>query len=32
VFDIKHEDYGVRGFPCLDLEGRLWNFGTYDPW
>lgn len=32
VLDIKDEDYGGRGFSCLDLEGRLWNFGTYDPW
>jgi uncharacterized glyoxalase superfamily protein PhnB len=32
VLDIKDEDYGGRGFSCHDLEGRLWNFGTYDPW
>jgi len=32
VIDIKDEDYGGRGFSCRDLEGRLWNFGTYDPW
>ena len=32
VLDIKDEDYGGRGFSCLDLEGHLWNFGTYDPW
>jgi hypothetical protein len=19
-------------FTCRDLEGRLWTFGTYDPW
>ena len=30
--DIKDEDYGGRGFSCRDLEGHLWNFGTYDPW
>ena len=29
---IKDEDYGGRGFSCFDLEGHLWNFGTYDPW
>jgi uncharacterized glyoxalase superfamily protein PhnB len=23
---------GGRGYSCLDLEGHLWNFGTYDPW
>lgn len=32
VIDIKDEDYGGRGFTCRDLEGRLWTFGTYDPW
>jgi uncharacterized glyoxalase superfamily protein PhnB len=32
VLDIQDEDYGGRGFTCRDLEGRLWNFGTYDPW
>ncbi len=32
VIDIKDEDYGGRGFSCLDPEGRLWNIGTYDPW
>ena len=32
VVDIKDEDYGGRGFSCRDLEGHLWNFGTYDPW
>ena len=32
VIEIKDEDYGGRGFSCFDLEGHLWNFGTYDPW
>lgn len=32
LFDIKDEDYGGRGFTCRDLEGHIWNFGTYDPW
>ncbi len=32
VIGIKDEDYGGRGFSCRDLEGHLWNFGTYDPW
>jgi uncharacterized glyoxalase superfamily protein PhnB len=32
VFDIKTESYGGRGFTCRDLEGHIWNFGTYDPW
>ena len=32
VRDIRDEDYGGRGFTCRDPEGRIWNFGTYDPW
>ena len=32
LVDIKDEDYGGRGFTCRDLEGHVWNFGTYDPW
>jgi uncharacterized glyoxalase superfamily protein PhnB len=32
VMNIKDEDYGGRGVSCCDLEGHLWNFGTYDPW
>lgn len=32
LIDIKDEDYGGRGFTCRDLEGHIWNFGTYDPW
>jgi uncharacterized glyoxalase superfamily protein PhnB len=32
ILDIKDEDYGGRGFSCRDLEGHIWNFGTYDPW
>lgn len=31
VVPLKDEDYGGRGFSCLDPEGQLWNFGTYDP-
>jgi uncharacterized glyoxalase superfamily protein PhnB len=32
VYPLTDEDYGGRGYSCLDLEGHLWNFGTYDPW
>ncbi|MGH8728569.1 MAG: VOC family protein [Burkholderiales bacterium] len=32
VLEIKDEEYGGRGFSCRDLEGHLWNFGTYGPW
>jgi uncharacterized glyoxalase superfamily protein PhnB len=32
VLDIDVEANGGRGFSCRDLEGHVWNFGTYDPW
>jgi uncharacterized glyoxalase superfamily protein PhnB len=32
VIDIKDEGYGGRGYTCRDLEGHIWNFGTYNPW
>jgi uncharacterized glyoxalase superfamily protein PhnB len=32
VIAIKDEDYGGRSFSCRDLEGHLWNVGSYDPW
>jgi uncharacterized glyoxalase superfamily protein PhnB len=32
VMDIKDEDYGGRGYACRDLEGHVWNFGSFDPW
>jgi uncharacterized glyoxalase superfamily protein PhnB len=32
VLPLKDEDYGGRGYSCLDPEGHLWNFGSYDPW
>jgi len=32
VRDIVDQDYGGRGFSCLDLEGHTWHVGTYDPW
>ena len=30
--EIKSEEYGGRGYTCRDIEGHIWNFGTYDPW
>lgn len=30
--EIKDEEYGGRGFSCLDPEGHLWSIGSYDPW
>ncbi|MGH9597912.1 MAG: VOC family protein, partial [Edaphobacter sp.] len=32
VMDIADMPYGGRAFTCRDLEGHLWNIGTYDPW
>jgi uncharacterized glyoxalase superfamily protein PhnB len=32
VIDLKAEDYGGKNYSCYDLEGHLWNFGSYDPW
>ena len=32
VMEIADQDHGGRLFSCLDLEGHLWNIGTYDPW
>jgi uncharacterized glyoxalase superfamily protein PhnB len=32
LFDIEDKPYGGRGFTCRDVEGRIWNVGTYDPW
>lgn len=32
VHPLVDEDYGGRGYSCLDPEGHLWHFGTYDPW
>jgi uncharacterized glyoxalase superfamily protein PhnB len=32
LIEIKDEDYGGRGYSCRDVEGHIWNFGTYNPW
>ena len=32
VIEPHDEDHGGRGYGCRDLEGRLWYFGSYDPW
>lgn len=32
VYPLTDEDYGGRGYSCLDPQGHLWSFGTYDPW
>lgn len=32
VIALKDEDYGGRVYSGRDLEGHIWNFGSYDPW
>lgn len=32
VYPIRDERYGGSAYSCCDLEGHLWNFGSYDPW
>ena len=32
VMEPANQDYGGRLYSCKDLEGHLWNFGSYDPW
>lgn len=30
--ELTDTDYGSRDFSCIDPEGYVWNFGTYQPW
>ncbi len=32
VMQPEDQDYGGRLYACLDPEGHLWNFGSYNPW
>lgn len=32
VLEPEDQDYGGRLYSCRDVEGHLWNFGSYDPW
>jgi len=32
VMEPEDQSYGGRLYACRDIEGHLWNFGTYDPW
>ena len=31
LLELKSEDYGGKNYTCKDLEGHIWNFGSYDP-
>ncbi|MEZ5365544.1 MAG: VOC family protein [Bryobacterales bacterium] len=30
--ELQEPDYGGKFFGCVDPEGQIWNFGSYDPW
>jgi uncharacterized glyoxalase superfamily protein PhnB len=32
AIELTQQNYGGKNFSCYDLEGHLWNFGSYDPW
>ena len=32
VREPEEPDYGGWLYQCLDPEGHLWSFGSYDPW
>ncbi|MDH3648000.1 MAG: VOC family protein [Gammaproteobacteria bacterium] len=32
VLEPEDQDYGGRLYSCRDIEGNLWNFGSYNPW
>ncbi|MEP6938962.1 MAG: VOC family protein [Rudaea sp.] len=32
VDPLETKEYGGQGYSCLDPEGHLWWFGSYDPW
>ena len=32
VYGPTDQDYGGRAYACLDPEGNIWHFGSYDPW
>ncbi len=32
VMEPMDQSYGGRVFSCLDPEGQLWSFGSYNPW
>ena len=32
ILEIEEQAYGGKLYTCKDIEGYLWNFGTYNPW
>jgi len=31
VMDLEEKSYGGAGYGCLDPEGNVWSFGSYNP-
>ncbi len=32
AMQLRSEEHGGQFYACYDLEGHLWNWGSYDPW
>jgi uncharacterized glyoxalase superfamily protein PhnB len=32
VMEPEEQDYGGSNYTARDPEGKLWSFGSYDPW
>ena len=32
VYGPMDQEYGGCAYACLDPEGNIWHFGSYDPW
>ena len=32
LIEPAEQDYGGSSYTARDLEGYIWNFGSYDPW
>ncbi len=32
IITLREEDYGGKSYSCRDMEGHIWNFGSYNPW
>ena len=30
--ELEEPGYGGKHFACIDPEGQIWSFGSYDPW
>jgi uncharacterized glyoxalase superfamily protein PhnB len=31
IMEPESPDHGGRSYTCVDLEGNVWTFGSYDP-